>query len=287
MGTWQKLADDWSVLSDAEKIALFEGTGYSKPTGAELEAIGEPFKIAIYDVVSSGQSLEIHGVPKEQTVVPLQLISVGSFANVYKIDFVYDVTGNGSIRLAATNNLTDYYVYNSATGTWDSILIEDIGTDGMLISTISNLTSSAWNTLNISEGVAFAYVISMDSSSDTASVDKLTFEGDTSNSYRSQVKGTIYDYEYISDDILRIKIYANGHYKINYKKKNDGGGGGGTSIKEWQPNTSYSAGDLFIYEKTIYEVDADFTSGTTFDDTNCTALDGNVATSAQILGLFI
>lgn len=220
MGTWQLLAPDWDALTDAEKIALFEGTDYSVPTGAELMALGAPFKVAIYDVVSSGQSMKINGIPKTQTVLPTQLISTASFDRVDKIDFVYSETGSGSIKVAATTDLSTYKVFNSSTGNWDTIAVADIPTGGMSLLTVNTLTSTSWQNLGIRNGIAFAFVLDITNSSDRAEVDKMSFEGESKPYWRSQVHGIVYDYDYISSNMIRVKIYEDGDYKINYKKKN-------------------------------------------------------------------
>ena len=46
---------------------------------------------------------------------------------------------------------------------------------------------------------------------------------------------------------------------------------GGVDLPEWQANTQYKAGKYLVYEGTVYKVDNDFTSGTTFSDTNLTS----------------
>ena len=286
--SFKKLANNWSALSDSDKIALFEGTDYNVPTGAELMALNEPFRVVVYDPVSTGQQLYVNAIPQAQLALPKELIDTSSFATIDNITLDCAITGGGKIRVAVTNDLVNYKVYNGTTGTWDAILPEDILDDGMSPAQVNSLLQSNWNLLNIEGGVAFAYVLDITNPTDSADVDAVTFEGTMSDYYRSQVKGTVYDYDYIGDNILRVYIYESGTYKINYKKKNDGGGGGGgISIDEWKPNTSYSQGDFLIYNNTIYEVNNDFTSGNTFDDSNCTALVGNEATTIQIRSLFV
>lgn len=47
--------------------------------------------------------------------------------------------------------------------------------------------------------------------------------------------------------------------------------GGGVDLPEWQANTSYTTGKYLVHEGTVYKVDNDFTSGTTFSDANLTS----------------
>lgn len=226
--SFKKLANNWSALSDSDKIALFEGTDYNVPTGAELMALNEPFRVVVYDPVSTGQQLYVNAIPQAQLALPKELIDTSSFATIDNITLDCAITGGGKIRVAVTNDLVNYKVYNGTAGTWDAILPQDILDNGMSPSQINSLLQSNWNLLNIEGGVAFAYVLDITNPTDSADVDAVTFEGTMSDYYRSQVKGTIYDYDYIGDSILRVYIYESGTYKINYKKKNAGGGGGGT-----------------------------------------------------------
>ena len=46
--SWKVLANNWSALTDTEKEALFVGTNYNKPTVAELQSLGNKFKVATY-----------------------------------------------------------------------------------------------------------------------------------------------------------------------------------------------------------------------------------------------
>lgn len=59
-------------------------------------------------------------------------------------------------------------------------------------------------------------------------------------------------------------------------------------IPDWQANTTYSVGDIFIAESTIYKVLNSFTSGSTFAETSdIEALAGEPLTSAEIAAMFI
>ena len=224
--TWQKLANDWDALSDADKIALFEGTAHNVPTGAELMALNEPFKVAIYDVVQTGQHLYIEGIPKRQTIVPNTLISTQMFETIDRISLDFAMSGDGDIKVALTVNLVDYFVYNDSTAQWNLIALSDIDTLGMSPVALNSYGQSVWNKLDLRGGVAFAYSLEIDNKTDEADVDTLNFTGDANGTWVSQKKGDVFDYEYVADNILRVHIYSNGDYKINYKKKNDGGGGG-------------------------------------------------------------
>lgn len=215
--TWQKVANDWSTLTDTQKIALFEGTDYNIPTGAELMALNDIFKVAIYDVSDTGQQLAINGIPKGQIIEPNNLLNTSAFVNINKITIGCNLTGSGIIKVAATNDLTNYKVYNTATNSWDVInLVSDIATLGMTPSDVLSLSQSHWTLLDVSGGVAFAFYLDITNPVDGADVDYIQFEGFMNDFYRSQIKGTVYDYDYIGDNTIRVYLYDSGKFKINY-----------------------------------------------------------------------
>lgn len=227
--TWQLLAPNWGTLTDIEKIALFEGTAGNVPTGAELLALGAPFRVAVYDSSSTGQNLYVEGIPKRQLVKPNSLISTARFLNISNISLDFAISGDGDIKIAVTTDLIDYYVYNTSTNLWEIIDIDnDIDTNGMTPTEIGLLSQSDWSALDLSSGVAFAYSLDITNDTDEADIDKLEFTGTANGTWVSQVKGNIFDYEYVGDNILRVHIYDDGDYKINYKRVNDGGAGEGS-----------------------------------------------------------
>lgn len=57
----------------------------------------------------------------------------------------------------------------------------------------------------------------------------------------------------------------------SYTPEFSGNTGGGIELPEWEQNTEYKAGTYLVYGGTIYKVINDFTSGTTFDDTDLTS----------------
>lgn len=63
--------------------------------------------------------------------------------------------------------------------------------------------------------------------------------------------------------------------------------GGGSTIKEWKQNTNFVKDDLVVYDGTLYKVDNDFTSGTTFDDTDMTPIMGEHMTDSEIDDLWL
>lgn len=101
---WKKLANDWSVLTDAEKEALFVGTNYIKATIPQLLALGAPFKVAAYSGGSYVPTTYVGAVPFDKLFVPNSLFG-GTFDTIDSIYPVVDIYG-GDVSLAHFD--TDY-----------------------------------------------------------------------------------------------------------------------------------------------------------------------------------
>ena len=80
--SWKVLANDWSALTDTEKEALFVWTNYNKPTVAELQSLGNKFKIVAYDVDTAVPKTVVKAVPNNKLFVPVNL-----FGASFRLDF--------------------------------------------------------------------------------------------------------------------------------------------------------------------------------------------------------
>ena len=60
------------------------------------------------------------------------------------------------------------------------------------------------------------------------------------------------------------------------------GSSSSSSFEDWQASTSYTSGQKIVYEGQIYEVTTDFTSSSTFDDTNLTEYIPNELTAQDL-----
>ena len=103
-GTFQKVADDWTALTDAQKIALFKATNcYETATPEQLATLGK-FRIVTYSEGNSQPSCTVTALPKDQIVLPKELISTKAFENV------------DSITPTVTNNTTTAIVTGKQIG---------------------------------------------------------------------------------------------------------------------------------------------------------------------------
>jgi hypothetical protein len=216
-GTFSQLSTNWANESDVNKIALFTATDGQVPTVTDLKTLTMPIKAVRYSEVNTQPNCIVTAVPQPQTVTPKGRISLKKYAKLNGVSITGATSGNGSVKVAMTKDNSTYQVYDTTSLAWVDINIADIGTDGMSLSDISALTSAEWLAYDcMSSGIGFAYYLEMASTSDTAYTDELTLNVELLGELKSLVKGTDYNYSYVSNDVLQVKLYKNGDFRINY-----------------------------------------------------------------------
>ena len=218
--SWKVLANNWSALTDTEKEALFVGTNYNKPTVADLQSLGDKFKIVAYGVDTTSPKTVIKAVPNNKLFVPVSLFG-GSFSTIDNMHIDANVDANSNIRFVFTKNLLDYYTFGSSGFTKVSAFDADtVINEGISMSDVATISEMQWGTFfdadNGDKGIAIAFAISMTDISDVAYLDNLSVTADMRGEWRKAVHGTDYDYAYPNNTILKIEINADVNYKINY-----------------------------------------------------------------------
>lgn len=302
--TWQVVAPDWNSLTDYEKIQLFDDTNHQRPDATALQETynsGGAFKIAIYDILSSGVHLFLKGRPITQLVKPTVLVPLKVFDQVLSISIKEPVITGATVKVAITLNMTDYYTFES--GAWVQIdLGTEIETKGLTPTQFNSLSQTAWNLLDLTKGIGIAYSITTNEtfSNDTSTspndvinvINAVEVQGKLTASWRSQLQGTVYDYEYVMDDLIKVYFYQEGNYKINYCNANDTSDDNnndgddneediGDMAYKWSQSTDYKEDSLIYYDENLYRATANFTSGTTFDTDNLEMLGGRRLTTTE------
>jgi hypothetical protein len=216
-GNFAKLNNDYSAMTSAEKIAMFDATAGQVPTIAQLKTLTMPIKAVSYSDDNTQPSCTVTAIPTSQTVTPKGRISLKNYAKLNSVSITGTTSGNGSVKVAVTKDNSTYQVYDTTNLAWVDINIADIGTDGMSLSDVAALTTAEWTAYDcMSSDIGFAYYLEMTSTSDTAYTDELTLNVELLGELKSLVKGTDYDYSYVSNDVLQVKLYRNGDFRINY-----------------------------------------------------------------------
>lgn len=216
--SFQKLADDWTALSDSEKIALFTATEGEVPTVDELKTIGK-FKIMSYAEDNDTPLCVVSAVPKEQIILPKSLINLHAYETVHSIAMTSTVASDtASVKVAFTKDLESYIVYDKATATWIDADISSVDTftaAGMDISDVAGIPEEKVNELGMN-GFAVALLMSVTDITDTCTVSALTLNVDKKATWNKAVYGTDFTYGYPNTDVLEVQLLTDGSYKINY-----------------------------------------------------------------------
>lgn len=216
--SFQKLADDWTALSDSEKVALFTATEGDVPTIDELKTIGK-FKIMSYAEGNDTPPCVVSAVPKDQIILPKSLINLHAYETVHNIAMTSTVTSDtASVKVAFTKDLESYIVYDKATATWidaDISSVENFANSGVDISDVAGIPETKVNELGM-EGFAVALLMSTTSITDTCAVSALTLNVDKKVPWNKAVYGTDFTYGYPNTDVLEVQLLTDGSYKINY-----------------------------------------------------------------------
>lgn len=218
--SFKKLADDWGLLTNSQKIAMFKSTNYATASASQLVTLGT-FKALTYAENNSQPSCIVTALPNDQIVYPKELISTYTFENVDSITpTVTNNTSTAKVRFFLTNDLATYYVYNSGTKTFDTIDATNSATllsNGMNVSDFSGIDVIALNTfVNKNTGIGIGFVLSSTTISDLTTVDNLAMQVDMKGSWNHAVYGTDVTYGYPNNNLLKVTLLTSGSYKINY-----------------------------------------------------------------------
>ena len=218
--TLTKLSDHWSSLSKADKVNALQSVKEEANTET-LKSFADPFKICgLYPQNSNVRGM-VKGLKKEKVVTPKKLIRLGNFEALTKASITSTVSGAAAVKVGVTTDLNHYKTYDLVAAKWKDI---DMTSADAFISSAMNaadvqlIPEAAWQEIldYVDGGVGFAYCTVATTLTETCSVDKLTFTANMKGTWKSALKGTAYDYGYPLNDVLQVKLYADGNYKINY-----------------------------------------------------------------------
>jgi hypothetical protein len=219
--TFTVLSDNWSTLSDNEKINLIDSTTEKAIPFETISSVLSEFEINS-SFITNSSSYTLKAIPYPELILPKKLISTNRFYSLNNVTMIYNIAGTGTIYMAVTNNLNKYYIYDNATKNWKEVssTVDSIKQGNMHITNIASIPTSAWNSLiqiEDSKGIAFAYVLDINDYTDKAEVDSMTFNVDISGEWSKAIYGTDFTYSYSNTNLI-VMILEDGNYKINYCK---------------------------------------------------------------------
>ncbi|OAA91273.1 hypothetical protein [Clostridium ljungdahlii] len=154
------------------------------------------------------------------TAIPPDRLLIASgdrdLSYVQNIDyFKLTGTGNNLKVVCSVDGGTTWKTFNMDHWEDISLTMNDVKTKGIDMSIFNAINSTYWNLLNANKKIRFAYLLSMNSISDTKSIDNLDLQYDGQGKW-VQAKETDYDVVYVSNTQLQVLIKFSGDIKINY-----------------------------------------------------------------------
>ena len=238
-----KLANDWTTLTDSEKETAFADATGDSPLSIMDDL--ETFSFAIYSpypdtpvcTVYEAQALStftallympdnettptctITAVPQDQLITPSGLISLVDYDTINSAVITAYTSGNAKIRYAVTADGSTYYVYDSTEEEWTAVAATAAGViaNGMTDADVAAIPTAAWTEFtSATDAVGFAYALSMTNTQETCYVDTLTLTVNMKGTWRAAVYGTEYTYAYPNNVSMVVNLLADGNWKINY-----------------------------------------------------------------------
>lgn len=211
-----KVANDWTQLTDQEKVDLLEAAEESFPTGAELEALGKFRVVSTYPYTGA---YVLNVIPNDKLVLPKELFGQ-LFETIDSITITQTESGNGIVRYVITDDLEKYYTWDTTNNEFveiQTLNVANVLQDGMEAQTLNSLTAANIATFfDNNKGIGIGFALSLDASTDKAAIDNMAMQVDMRGTWKKAVHGTDYNYEYVTNTQLLVSLLTDGTYKINY-----------------------------------------------------------------------
>lgn len=239
---WQSVDGDWSTLTDAQKKVVFLSDGLDVallPTAETLAQLGK-YKILRYtdNSVSAVPNQKLTAVPLDRIFIPKSLISISNLTHFKKAELIGTLSGQGAMHLLLTTDLLTYKTWDGTTfqnciklssdgtikqkwvsGVWADTdyagLAAHVKTVGITADALPSIPMAAWDSMIVGQsGYGFAYLPTIEASTDVCTNDKMTITTIKGGKYRKAVHSAEYDVEYETQDHVILK--QSGDWEILY-----------------------------------------------------------------------
>lgn len=165
------------------------------------------------------KKLQITAVPVPKLILPTGDIMLTDVAGIDKVTLNATQTGSGKVRIiVSTDKGVTWKTYNLG---WVAIdpTVDAVATGGLSPATLNDLTRAEWDALtgSSSRTIRFGYYLEIDTTLDKAETDAIITQWDMKGFWGGAIHGTDYDFLYADNNLLRVHLYSNGSYKINYQ----------------------------------------------------------------------
>ncbi|AUQ25141.1 discoidin domain-containing protein [Dickeya zeae] len=232
----------------AEKILLRSGSNYYTSSNGTLVQVPSPSNAIDIDSVGfywsgyistsslmslgsvsivAGHSADAIILYPPQIAIPLQLSNIKGFNSITMATATVNQAGGGSVRIAVSRNLTEWFVFSAST--WVSIGsltandadASKLIAQGMTPAMLAGITESQWSllytdTLYMPDNIAFAVAVdAQNPETDSAAIDSISLSVSESV-WKKQTEAEVEIRWY--PDKVTFKTVAAGNYKLAYQQ---------------------------------------------------------------------
>ncbi|MGN7765364.1 hypothetical protein [Paenibacillus sp. 22594] len=219
----------WEIVGSAPVTKdMYETSGMtdlSLLTDDSLKSLTSNTPILHYwtNTESPSKQLKVSCIPPAKLVLATGDIHCRYTAGIDSFTLTAEQFGGGIVKvIASADGGSSWKTYEN--NTWqliDVTNLPEVRSSGMLPTDFNKVPSERWADLILTEeGIAgrvrFGYYLEIEGANDKASTDTLVSRVNMSGKWVAAAHGVVYDYEYPSNCTLRVLLYADGTYKINY-----------------------------------------------------------------------
>lgn len=207
----------WELLSDQSVPTQDTYDTYGKALITNVTGLQDKVRFLISDI-DENDELNIIGKVNKSVVEQIKDNNTSDIDIINSLTFT-GATNNTIIKFAVSKDYGDsWQTYNN--GGWKDIDITDRDrflSDGYLLDQIVSIPLTDW-TSYMSKSLRFAFIIDQTDDKTGQLIDNIQINADLLGSW-AHAKESQAEYEYVSDNALRVTFLEAGDYKVNYFDK--------------------------------------------------------------------
>ncbi|MGA4519183.1 hypothetical protein ACPA0F_18155 [Solibacillus silvestris] len=211
--SWQSLG---LITASPELFELYGMDSLAQIDDASIKLLTSNTPKVLVISNSDKAKLKVTHTPKPQTVIGQKDVDISLVESITSnISFAKGASSLFRI-IVSTDKGTTWQAFNNTTSSWETTQLSSISTKGIDVEAFNALTVENWKPLIMdNEYLRFAYYLEYHEN-ETVKVDNHDIQLDMYGSWKAAVHGFDYDYDYPRKDKLRVYLYRDGNYKINY-----------------------------------------------------------------------
>jgi hypothetical protein len=224
---WETLSDEGTTIEELFKTsgmkkldALYTEVLVNEVPYKPLDDLSNNFEVLYFtELLNESSSVTLNIDSEPQLVVAKGDIDLRTIEYINQFRFTVSEIGTSRIKYSiSVDSGNSWLTYIN--GDFAEInSVESTSASGMDTVTINSIPTDKWNeVVSNTEKIRFAYYLELDSMGDELLVDELVLDCKMRGTWLSLVEKRDFDYTYPNKTLLKVKLFSDGDYKINYFK---------------------------------------------------------------------